>query len=424
MTELAKIAAEVMAAGLCSPRPARDPVNQPMINNWTEAMGDTNSRYVEWEAPPAMVQVWTMRGLHPVSTPDDPLQIMSAALDDAGYTSVVATNCEQTYLRYLRLGEELTVRTRLESYSGPKKTALGEGWFFTTESTWFSGDEPVATMLFRVLKFKPAARSPQGKPIRPMVTRDTEFFWDGAAAGELRIQQCTGCGVLRHPPGPMCPSCGATKPGYVVASGTGTVYSYVTHHHPPVPGKQLPFVVALVELPEGVRVMAELREVDPATVHVGMPVQVGFLPVEDFVLPVWHPLGYVPPAPAAPPVSDLPELTFDVTPTFVVSTALATRDFQDVHHDRDLAVSRGSKDIFLNILTTTGLVQRFVTDWAGPEAEVRRIAIKLGVPCYAYEKLTFTGIIKHQDEKDHVIEVTGRNSLGAHVTGTVEVTLP
>ncbi len=81
--------------------------------------------------------------------------------------------------------------------------------------------------------------------------------------------------------------------------------------------------------------------------------------------------------------SVLPELVLDVTPTLVISTAIATRDFQDVHHDRDRAVQRGGKDIFLNILTTTGLVQRYVTDWAGPEALVRPIAIRLGVPCYA-----------------------------------------
>ncbi len=80
-----------------------------------------------------------------------------------------------------------------------------------------------------------------------------------------------------------------------------------------------------------------------------------------------------------------------MTPTFVISTALATRDFQDVHHDRDRAVARGSQDIFLNILTTTGLVQRYVTDWAGPRALVRAVAIRLGVPCYAGDTLTFSG---------------------------------
>ena len=119
---------------------------------------------------------------------------------------------------------------------------------------------------------------------------------------------------------------------------------------------------------------------------------------------------------------ELPPLVFDVTPTFVVSTALATRDFQDVHHDRDLAVRRGSKDIFLNILTDTGLVQRFVTDWAGPDALVRQISIRLGVPCYAYETLTFTGrVASLSDDGECVVEVVGRNSLGEHVSGTVRV---
>nr|WP_239123966.1 MaoC family dehydratase [Rhizocola hellebori] len=121
-------------------------------------------------------------------------------------------------------------------------------------------------------------------------------------------------------------------------------------------------------------------------------------------LPIWR------------PKSDLPPLSIEITPTFVVSSALATRDFQDVHHDRDLAIAKGSKDIFVNILTTTGLVQRFVTDWK-PQARVTSIAIKLGVPCYAYDMLTFSGRVTSPT----TIEVVGRNSLGAHVTGSVEV---
>ncbi|MGH3863405.1 MaoC family dehydratase [Actinokineospora sp.] len=120
----------------------------------------------------------------------------------------------------------------------------------------------------------------------------------------------------------------------------------------------------------------------------------------------------------------LPELVIEVTPTFVVSTAIATRDYQDVHHDRDAAVERGSKDIFLNILTDTGLVQRFVTDWAGPNALVRGIAIRLGVPCYAYETLTFNGHVSSREGNLVVVNVVGRNSIGDHVTGTVRVELP
>ena len=118
----------------------------------------------------------------------------------------------------------------------------------------------------------------------------------------------------------------------------------------------------------------------------------------------------------------LPPLTIEATPTFVVSTALATRDFQDVHHDRDRAHQRGSKDIFVNILTDTGLVQRYVTDWAGPSARVRKIAIRLGVPCYAYDTLRFSGEVLAVDGAAVTVSVVGRGQLGDHVVGTVEIT--
>ncbi len=124
----------------------------------------------------------------------------------------------------------------------------------------------------------------------------------------------------------------------------------------------------------------------------------------------------------------LPEERIEVTPTFVVSSAIATRDFQDVHHDRDLANAKGSKDIFVNILTSTGIVQRYVTDWAGPEALVRGVSVKLGVPCYAYETLALFGQVLDTEnegtELRHVVEVLGRNSLGEHVRASVRVVLP
>jgi acyl dehydratase len=126
----------------------------------------------------------------------------------------------------------------------------------------------------------------------------------------------------------------------------------------------------------------------------------------------------------AEPGAALPELVIDVTPTFVVASAIATRDFQDVHHDRDRAVARGSEDIFINILTTTGLVQRYVTDWAGPEALVRKIAIRLGAPCYAGDTLTLSGQVTELAGGEAVVRVVGRCRLGDHVTGTVRLTLP
>ena len=297
-------AARIAATGESGSRSAPDPVNLPMIRHWAEAMGDTNPAYLDAEfaaasvhgglvAPPAMVQVWTMRGLRPApgdGESGDPLGSMLAVLDEAGFTSIVATNSEQEYFRYLRHGEHLTVRTSLEEVTGPKRTALGEGWFVTTRNTWYSGTEPVASMRFRVLRFRPSApKAPVGEILRPAISRDTEFFWAGTARHELRIQRCGECGALRHPPGPVCPACGAAKPDYVVAAGTGEVYSYVVHHHPPVPGHQAPFVVALVQLTEGVRMVGELLGVDPGQVRVGMPVRAEFVKIDaGLTLPAWR----------------------------------------------------------------------------------------------------------------------------------------
>jgi uncharacterized OB-fold protein len=154
--------------------------------------------------------------------------------------------------------------------------------------------EPVAEMLFRVLKFRPPEARPavadRSQMLRPVISHDTAFFWEGTAAGELRVQRCPSCATLRHPPGPMCPSCGDEKPDYVVASGRGEVFSFVVHHHPKVPGKTLPFVVALVELEEGVRMLGELVDVDPADVAIGMPVEVALTRIDDeLTMPYWRP---------------------------------------------------------------------------------------------------------------------------------------
>jgi uncharacterized OB-fold protein len=285
------VAERIRAQGETRPRAGRDPVNQPMINNWLEAIGDTNPRWTAGEAPPAMAQVWTMGGLHPQRDPDDPLHAMMTVLTEAGFTGVLGTNCEQTYDRILRVGEEVTVTTRLESVVGPKQTGVGEGYFVTTRNVWRVGEEVVATMLFRVLNFVPKDRAPEPADvvIRPMVNRDSAYFWEGTAAGELRIQQCLACGALRHPPGPACPDCGALDRGHVVAPGRGTVFSYVVHRHPPVPGRELPILLVLVDLEEGVRMVGELVDTEPEKVEIGMPVVVDFQRIDDdLTLPVWR----------------------------------------------------------------------------------------------------------------------------------------
>ncbi|PTR29023.1 MaoC dehydratase-like protein [Rhodococcus sp. OK519] len=119
----------------------------------------------------------------------------------------------------------------------------------------------------------------------------------------------------------------------------------------------------------------------------------------------------------------LPGLSVHGDPTFIVSTALATRDFQDVHHDRDKAQQRGSKDIFVNILTDTGLVQRFVTDWAGPRARITSIKLRLGVPWYAYDTLHLSGEVVAAEDGLATVKVVGKDSLGDHITSTVTLVM-
>ncbi|MCV7322478.1 MaoC family dehydratase [Mycolicibacterium confluentis] len=119
----------------------------------------------------------------------------------------------------------------------------------------------------------------------------------------------------------------------------------------------------------------------------------------------------------------LPELAIYGDPTFIVSTAIATRDYQDVHHDRDKAQAKGSKDIFVNILTDTGLVQRYLTDWAGASARIKSIGLRLGVPWYAYDTVTFRGEVTAVDADLVTVKVTGSNSLGDHVIATAALTL-
>jgi hypothetical protein len=122
---------------------------------------------------------------------------------------------------------------------------------------------------------------------------------------------------------------------------------------------------------------------------------------------------------------ELPTLDIPLTRTLIVSTAIASRDYQDVHHDPTLAQERGSKDIFMNILTTNGLVGRYVTDWAGPEAIVKKISIRLGVPNYPGDQMTMTGRVAGVEVDGTVqLDVRGTNANGDHVSGTVTVELP
>jgi acyl dehydratase len=124
------------------------------------------------------------------------------------------------------------------------------------------------------------------------------------------------------------------------------------------------------------------------------------------------------------PGESLPDLVLPITRTLVVATAIASRDYQDVHHDPELARARGSKDVFMNILTSNALVERYVTAWAGPAAVVQKIKIRLGAPNYPGDTMTITGSVAGVDGDRVEIAVRGDNSLGSHVTGVVVVRLP
>jgi hypothetical protein len=119
----------------------------------------------------------------------------------------------------------------------------------------------------------------------------------------------------------------------------------------------------------------------------------------------------------------LPELSLYGDPTFIISTAIATRDYQDVHHDRDKAQAKGSQDIFVNILTDTGLVQRYITDWTGPTAMIRSIRLRLGVPWYAYDTVTLRGEVTAVEDGLVTLKIVGSNSLGDHIVANATLTL-
>lgn len=285
--------AAVAAAG-------KDPVNAPMIRHWCEAMGDTGAAYrgPDAIAPPTMLQAWTMGGLSGHEGRTGAYDELLGLLDESGCTSVVATDCEQEYLRPLRPGDEVTFDAVIESVSDRKTTKLGTGYFVTTRMDVRVDGELAGTHRFRILKYAPAHRNPpdrRPRRPRPVVNRDNAGFWEGVAGHRLLIQRCTGCGALRHPWLPGCNACGCPDWDTVEASGAGTVHSYVVMHHPPFPAFDPPYAVGLIELAEGVRMVSNVVGVPYDKVRIGLPVRVEFRSYADegaeegpLVLPVFR----------------------------------------------------------------------------------------------------------------------------------------
>ncbi|MFI1394614.1 bifunctional MaoC family dehydratase N-terminal/OB-fold nucleic acid binding domain-containing protein [Streptomyces sp. NPDC020681] len=271
----------------------KDLVNEPMIRHWCEAMGDTSPAYEgpQATAPPTMLQAWTMGGLSGHTDRSGAYDELFGLLDGAGYTSVVATDCEQEYLRPLRVGDRVTYDAVIESVSERKTTKLGTGHFVTTRMDVRADGELAGTHRFRILKYAPAAAKPKGNRPRPVINRDNAGFWDGVAEHKLLIQRCEGCRSLRFPWLPGCNECGSQEWDTVESSGAGTVYSYVVMHHPPFPAFDPPYAVGLIELAEGVRMVSNVVGVPPDKVRIGMPVELEFLRVDkELELPVFSAL--------------------------------------------------------------------------------------------------------------------------------------
>ncbi len=286
---------------------APDVVNQAMIRHWCDAIGDANPVYTDPDAaaasvhggivaPPTMLQAWVMRGFRAGrgrTAQDELLRL----LEGAGFTSVVATDCQQEYPRYLRPGDRLSETKVIESISEEKKTALGTGHFVTSRSTYTDqSGQVVGTMRFRILKFKPAARKAASsgerpRRPRPALTQDNAWWFDACKQHKLLIQRCTSCGTLRHPPEPMCGACGSPDWDTVEASGRGMVYSFVVNHYPEVPAFDYPLAVGLIELEEGTRLVANVVGIDPGEIAVELPVEVEFVDHDEgLTLPAFHPI--------------------------------------------------------------------------------------------------------------------------------------
>ncbi|MGA8681909.1 MAG: OB-fold domain-containing protein [Acidimicrobiales bacterium] len=439
------------------PVTARHAVNEAMTAHWCDAMGDGNPSYTNEEfalsslhggivAPPAMLDVWDRGGLvFPRHSASPRTKVMERLFAD-GFDSIVAVNAELEFSRYLRRGELVSNVEVLDDVSSLKRTARGPGYFVTTRHRYTNQlGEHVGDLMFRMLIFRPEAREepepaeaegvpdpdPSLRPL-PAINDDNRFFWEGAERRELRVQRCGRCSRLLTPPGPRCPACGSFEMSWTVASGRGRLYSFAVPEHPKVAGFSYPLTVGLVELEEGSRIVADLVGLDPHDdVHIGMPLELCWLEGAPLPLPQFR-------APAPVRAAEtvrlddlsagdvLPLCSLPITTTLVVAGAIATRDYTPVHHDRAVAEREGSKDVFLNINTSVGLVERVVSDWAGPEAVFRSIRLRLGAPGYPGDLLTFSGRVAALDSETGTatISLTAKDSLGDHAVATVELLLP
>ncbi len=285
---------------------AWDPVNEPMIRQWCEALDFDSTPFLGDTAPggavaPAtMLPVWLMPGIRNARPPGSDLannREVMGVLERNGYVGILGTNCEQEYERPLRPGERISCTFLVEAISDEKRTRFGPG-FFLTFLQEFSDEhgELVGTMRLRILRFRPGETMPappaRPAPPQPALSQDTAFFWEGLQAGKLLIQRCAACHILRHPPAPACTDCHSLEWDTIESSGRGKLFSYVIMHKPQHPAFDYPHPVGLIELEEGVRLVAPLADVALDRIEIGMAVTVVIEPVAgEHRLPRFRPAG-------------------------------------------------------------------------------------------------------------------------------------
>lgn len=305
-------------------------VNRAQIWQWCSAMSDHNPRYLPQDdspatAPPAMMQMWTMRNSHfryaPGSVQDEPFEVL-AVLKELGCGGNVAVSYDLRFHRYLQEGDRVHSYSTISHITELKKTALGEGYFITELAEYLDQNESCfAEATISYFAYRPAEK--------PQAARNEDS-------------------------------------GKAPASASGVT-------------------------------------ADTLSCNTGAP-------------------------PKCAEGDMLPTLAIPINATLIVAGAVASQDFTEVHHDYSAAREAGMNDIFMNILTTCGLSSRYLTDWAGPEAELQTLSFRLFAPNTPGDCMRFTGEIKeaqHDDDASFItIDFKGSNALGLHVAGQSRLKLP
>jgi uncharacterized OB-fold protein/acyl dehydratase len=303
------------------PTPGPDLVNEAMMRQWAEVLGDKNPVYTDKAfaeqsskkgliAPPTMLWSWSLEG-YPMAFADqqDPSQqdgqrTLHRYMEDHGFTGVLGTNCDQEYLQELRPGDTVIANMVVKSISEEKATAMGNGYFIETLTTFTNQRrEVVGTMVFRVLKFKPA-QAPKAAtettatdssllgnkaPTRLKSVRghDNAWWWNVVEKDKkLPIQRCKECKTLRHPPRPFCNVCQSGEWDHVESKLQGEIFSFIELHYPEIPGYSYPLICAVITLDEGTRIVSNVIDCKPEEVKIGLRVTGEIMQVDaDNIIP-------------------------------------------------------------------------------------------------------------------------------------------